>query len=217
MLHTVSRRKAQGKWMDNSTAGPILVLGVGVFIFLIFFISIQLRRMKYRKIAEELGAEYQSQGLLRGGTIAGSSDGRQYSIRTRDTGRGRGSSNWTAISMRCTNQGIPLLMESGFFKSFPNWKYAFSVGDRTQKVLGAAITLQNAPVRLEEKYQSQVESLFHEVVLLHSDLLKKGYLRIQQDQITFNLHGVLRNAEVARQSVALLADLAHRIESNPVA
>jgi len=193
----------------------LFMFGAGVLIFLFYFVSIHFRRLKYRRIAEELGAEYQSQGLFRTGEIAGSSNGRKYAIATKDTGRGRGSSNWTTISMHCANKGMPLFMYGGFFKNFPNWKYAFTMGARKEKVFVTSIILQDAPVPLEEKYKSQVQSLFQEIALLQSDLLKKGYMKIQQDYISFTTRGVLKNAEAASQTISLLTNLADRIESAP--
>ena len=203
--------------VNNSDSIRFLIMfGAGAIVMVIFIISMQLRRKKYRSIAEELGAEYQSQGIFKGGEILGSREGRPFTMLTQDTGRGRGSSNWTSVTMHCSNQSIPLEMEGSFFKNFPDWKHAFTIGDRSQKVLGATIALQGVPIPLEEKYHAQVEALFQEVALVQKDLLKKGYVRIQQDQVMFKFHGVLKNADEARQSLALLADLARRIESNPV-
>jgi hypothetical protein len=87
----------------------LFMLGAGVLTFLFYFVSIHFRRLRYRKIAEELGAEYQSQGLFKTGEIAGSNNGRKFSIATKDTGGGRGSSNSTTISIHCANKGMPFL------------------------------------------------------------------------------------------------------------
>jgi hypothetical protein len=175
-----------------------------------------MRRLKYRNIAEELGAEYQSQGLFKAGEIAGFSYGRKYTIETREIAVYKSSSTRTTISIRCVNKGIPVQMQGGFFKTFPNWKYAYTTGDRKQRVFVTDITLQNVPVPLEEKYRLQVQGLFQEIAVLHFDSLKKGHMRIQQDQISFTTHGVLKNVAAARQTISLLAKVADRIESNPV-
>lgn len=194
-----------------SVWGSILVIGFFIFLF-----YKQLRRLDYRKVAEELGAEYQSQSPLKLGKIAGSSNGRKYAIETKKNGTGRGASNWTTISISSVNKGIPLEMEGRFFKPFPNWKYASTRGDPKERVSVTDLPLQKAPVPLEEKCQLQVQGLFQEIVLLHSDLLSKGRLEIQQDQISFTTRGVLDSVEAARQTIALLARVADRTESQPV-
>jgi len=201
---------------DKSVWGTILGIGICVFVLLFYFFYLQLRWLKYIKIAEELQAEYQSQGLFKTGVIAGSSYDRKYTIETREIAVGKGSSTWTTISIDCVNKGIPLQMEGGFFKTFPNWKYAYTMGDRKERVFVTNITLQNVPVPLEEKYKLQVQGLFQEIVLLQHDLLNKGHMRIQQDQISFTTHGVLKNVAAARQTISLLIKVAERIESSLV-
>ena len=87
---------------------PSLVSIAGFLIFLLIIVlcSYQLRRRKYQQIANELGAEYQSQGLFKSGKIAGSSNHRKYTIENEEGARGSGS--LTVIEMQCVNKGIPL-------------------------------------------------------------------------------------------------------------
>src|SRR4029077_19390043 len=187
------------------------------FFFILLFIycvDVQLRRRRYRQIANALGAEYQSQGLFKTGKIAGTSNHREYTIENADGARG--SSVWTIIKMQCGNKGIPLQIHGRFFKTFPNWKYAFSKGDRTERVFVTNVTLQNVGIPLEEKYRVEVQSLFQEFALLNHAFLKKGILRIERDTISFTIHGILKKLEVIRQILAVLTRIADRIESDPI-
>jgi hypothetical protein len=194
--------------------GVDLVYIGGFFFFLwtIYFVDVQLRRRKYRRIANELGAEYQSQGLFKTGKIAGSSHSRKYSVENIVRGR----ATWTTVEMPCVNKGIPLHTHGRFFKTFPNWKYAFTRGDRTERVFITHITLQNVGIPLEEKYRIEVQGLFQETALLNYALLRKGLISIEQDIISFTVNGTLKKLEVIRQILSVLATLAERIESAPI-
>jgi hypothetical protein len=118
-------------------------------------------------------AEYQSQGLFKTGKIAGASNHRKYTVENVVRGR----ATWTTVEMPCFNKGIPLHIHGRFFKTFPNWKYAFTRGDRTERVFVTHITLQNVGIPLEEKYRTEVQGLFQETALLNNALLRKGRFR----------------------------------------
>src|ERR1700739_4633159 len=111
--------------------------GFFFFLWIIYFADVQLRRRKYRQIANALGAEYQSQGLFKTGKIAGSGNHRNYTVENVVAGR----ATWTTVEMPCLNQGIPLHIHGRFFKTFPDWKYAFTRGERTERVFNTHITL----------------------------------------------------------------------------
>jgi hypothetical protein len=194
--------------------GLVYVVGFFCFLVIIYCAHIQLRRRKYRQIANELGAEYQSQGLFKTGKIAGSSNHRKYTVENADGARV--SSTWTIIEMQCANKGIPLQIHGRFFKAFPNWKYAFTKGDRTERVFVTNVTLQNAWISLEEKYKIEVQSLFQEFALLNCAFLRKGLLRIEQDSMSFSIGGILRKLEVIREILSVLTNVADRIESAPI-
>lgn len=177
-----------------------------------YFIPLQLRRRKYRQIAWELGAEYQSQGLFKTGKIAGATNQRKYTVENVVRSR----ATWTTVEMPCRNKGIPLHIHGRFFKTFPDWKYAFTTGDRTERVFVTHITVQNAGIPLEEKYRTEVQGLFQETAMLNDAVLRKGLISIEKDSISFKVNGVLKNLEVMRQTFSMLTRLADRIESQPV-
>jgi hypothetical protein len=118
--------------------------------------------------------------------------------------------------MQCVNKGIPLHIHGRFFKNFPNWKYAFTTGDRIERVFVTNLNLQNVGIPLEEKYRIEVQGLFQEFALLNCAFLRKGLLRIEQDTISFTIHGILRKLEVIRQILSVLTRVADRIESEPI-
>src|ERR1700720_1248575 len=150
----------------DTLVGIVSIVGFFLFSMILVFCSYQLRRRKYRQIANELGAEYQSQGLLKSGKIAGFNNQRKYTVENEDGARGSGS--FSVIKMQCMNKGIPLHIHGRFFKNFPNWKYAFSESDRTERVFVANVTVQNAGIPLDEKYRIQGQGLFQEFALLNS-------------------------------------------------
>jgi hypothetical protein len=194
--------------------GLFYIAGFFFFLLIIYCVHIQLRRRKYQQIARELGAEYQSQGLFKTGKIAGSSNNRKYTVENEDGARG--SSIWTIIELQCANKGIPLHIHGRFFKNFPNWKYAFTRGDRTERVFVTNVTLQNVGIPLQEEYKIEVQGLFQEFALLNYDFLRKGLIQIEQDTISFTIHGILKKLEVIRQILSVLARVADRIESEPI-
>src|SRR5215470_11872073 len=174
----------------------------GFFFFLLILVlcSYQLRRWKYRQLARELGAEYQSQGLFNSGKIAGAINRKKYTVETVDGGRG---GTWTTVRMQCVNKGIPLHIHGHFFNPFPNWNYAFTVGDRTERVFFTHLTLQNVGIALEEKYRPAVQHLFQEFEIAPYPFLRKGHLGIDQESIVFTMRGPLRKGEVPQQILAV--------------
>jgi hypothetical protein len=193
--------------------GLVYVAGFFFFLLIIVLCSYQLRRRKYQQIAKELSAEYQSQGLFKSGKIAGSSNHRTYTIENEEGSR---SGSWTVIKMPCVNKGISLHIHGRFFKNFPNWKYAFTEGDRTERVFVTNVTLQNVGIPLEEKHKIEVQGLFQEFALLDYPFLRKGLLRIEQDSMAFRISGVLKKLDVIRQILSVLTTVADRVESQPI-
>jgi hypothetical protein len=197
----------------DTLLGPVSIAGF-FFLLIIVLCSYQLRRRKYKQIAIELRAEYQSQGLFKSGKIAGSSNHRKYTVENEEGARGSGS--LTVIEMQCVNKGVPLHIHGRFFKNFPNWKYAFTEGDRTEGVFVTNVTVQNVGIPLDEKYRIEVQGLFQEFALLNSDILRKGQVRIERDTMSFTIHGFLRKLEVIRQILSVLSTVADRIEAAPI-
>jgi hypothetical protein len=196
----------------DTPVGVVSIAGFFFFLLVIYFVHVQLRRRKYQQIASELGAEYQSQGLFKTGIISGASNHRKYSVENVVRGR----ATWTTVEMPCLNKGIPLHIHGRFFTTFPNWKYAFTRGDRTERVFVTHITLQNVGIPLEEKYRVEVQGLFQEAGLLNFALLRKGVVSIEQNTISFTVSGTLKKLEVIRGILSVLTRVADRIESSPI-
>jgi hypothetical protein len=196
----------------DTLVGLVSIAGFILFLLLLVLCSYELRRWKYRQIADELQAEYQSQGLFKAGKIAGASNHRKYTIENVVWGR----ATWTTVEMPCLNKGIPLHLHGHFFKEFPNWKYAFTMGDRTERVFITHITLQNVGIPLEEKYRIEVQGLFQETAQLNSSLLREGLISIDKETISFKVNGTLKKLEVIQQILSILTGVADRIESAPI-
>jgi hypothetical protein len=199
--------------MTAQLFGALFTAGVFVFALTVYLTFMQWRRLKYREMADAMGAQYQSQGFFSTGEIIGSHNGRKYKIETKAFGR---SGMWTIASLECVNRGIDLSVHGGFFKKFPDWKFVSMRGDGRQRVPGVNVSLLNAGLPLEERYKLPVQGLFQEIAPLGSDVLKKGNLRITRESISFTRHGVLTKVEVIRQIISQLTEVARRIESEPV-
>jgi hypothetical protein len=200
--------------MTADTFAPLFAIGAGFVLFLIYFAQLQWRRRTYRRIAAELGAAYLSQGLFKTGKIAGGSDHRKYTV---ENGTGFHGSVWTTIEMSCANRGIPLHIHGRFFKDFPNWRYAFTEGDRTERVFATRVTVQGAGIPLDDKYKTEVQGLFQEFALSDGAFLRRGRIRIEQNKLSFAVNGVVKKLEEIREALSVLTRLAIRIESAPVA
>jgi hypothetical protein len=192
--------------------GLVSVGGFVCFLLTLVSASYQLRKWKYRKIANELGAQYQSQGWFNSGKIDGAINQRTYTVETVDRGR----ATWTTVRMQCASKGIPLHIHGHFFNPFPNWKYAFTLGDRTERVFFTHLTLQNVGIPLEEKYRGRVQSVFQEFALLNYGFLRKGHLGIDQSSVVFTISGALRKSDVVQQILSVLTGVADRIEAAPI-
>ena len=187
--------------------------GFVCFLLILVLCSYQLRKRKYRRIANALGAQYQAQGWFNSGKIAGAINQRTYTVETVDRGRG---GTWTTVRMQCANKGIALHIHGHFFNPFPNWKYAFTLGDRTERVFFTHLTLKNVGIPLEEKYRGRVQSLFQEFALLNYGFLRKGHLGMDENSVVFTSRGALRKSDVVQQILSVLTGVADRIEAAPV-
>jgi hypothetical protein len=170
-------------------------------LFAFYFLYLQLRRFRYRNIAEALHATYESQGVFKTGEIAGSSHGRNYRITTGVVVAPSDSGAYTTIAVVCINKGVALSIYGRFFRHFPDWRFAFTTGDP-----------------LDSKYYPRVQSLFHDIAVIFPNLVKnrRAQIDLKQEAISYRMHGVLTNAGTVKQILLLLTRLAERVESEPV-
>lgn len=196
--------------MTPDTFAPLFVVGAGFVLLSVYLPLVQLRRRKYRQIAAEMGAEYLSQGIFKTGKIAGTSNGRKYEVEIK--GQGRHNSLWTAIEMACANKGIPLHIYGRFFKDFPNWP-----GGETERLLGANVILQNVGTPLAEKYRTEAQGFFQEFAIADGVYLRRAQIVMGQNYVSLKLPGVVKTQEQIQKALSVLARLAERIESAPIA
>ena len=196
---------------NNDTFVPLFVIGAGFILLLIYFSLVQLRTRKYRQLAAEMGADYLSQGVFKTGKIAGTSNDRKYEVEIKQ-GRGRDGSLWTVIEMKCANKGIPLHIYGRFFKDFPNWP-----GGKTERLFGANVIVQNVGTPLAEKYRTEAQGFFQEFAIADGVFLRRGQVVMGQDYVSFKLPGIVKKQEEIQKALSVLARLAERIESAPIA
>jgi hypothetical protein len=200
--------------MTADTLVPLIVIGAGIVVLLMYFFLVQWRRQRYRQLAAAIGAEYMSQGVFKTGKIAGTSNGRTYEVEIKPgSGSQRShSSLCTAIEMQCANKGICLHIHGRFFKDFPNWP-----GGEKERFFGANVILQDMGTPLDEKHGIEVQSLFQEFAIADGTLLTRGEIIIEKDNVSIKLPGIVKKQEEVQNALSVLARLAERIESAPIA
>lgn len=208
--------------MDSFLFKLIFAAALFGISFTIWVVHVQLRRLKYKRIARDLGAEYYTQGFA-SGKINGVSSGREFSITNRvfqvyldSTPGNYYQTIWTSITVNCKNDGIALMIHRGFLKDFPNWKYVFTRNNKEADALGANIYSRDFAVLLDQKYRIMVQNFFHEVILSDYSFIKEGMIDIGKDRISFIVSGVFVKTEIIRQIILLLGRIAGRIESSPI-
>ena len=184
---------------------------IPVICWLIWLIHIQLRCLKYKKIALALNADYHSKGFFNTGRITGISNSRQYAIENIIVDTGRSSTTWTTLSVDCLNSGVTLSIGGGFFgglfSRFPDW-YCISVHNENRKFDGD----------FNENYRVQILDLFQKLALSLEEikLIKKGSIDIGQRVVTFTFLGVLADINKINKIITLIVKLAGHIEFAPL-
>ncbi len=194
----------------------LLIVVTIAIIVVPYTLMVQYRKSRYRKIAEELGADYIPQRFFSTGKISGITNGKQYTIENIETGGGRGGASQTHISMECQNKGIPLFIRNDFFEMFPNWKAAFAVGDRKEKVFFTHIDIEDAALPLDEKYRTRVSSVFQGIESTYIGRIKKGDFHISESLITYKVHENTKNIDKIKGVLDVLNHVIQNIENNPI-
>ena len=125
--------------------------------------------------------------------------------------------------MECTNKGIPLHIYGRFFKDFPNWP-----GGETEKLIGANVIIANGGnpldskyihvgTPLDEKYRRAIQGFFQEFATTDGAFLRRGQIVMGPDYVSFKLPGIMKKQEEIQKALSVLARLAERVESAPIA
>lgn len=200
--------------MDFDTLLIIVVLGAICAFY--YFVIMAGRKNAYKKVADELRASYISQGFFSIGKIVGTIQDKEYVIQNHTTGGSGKSTFWTAISLRCDNQGIPLVILQSFFTGYPNWKAIFTKGKSEMRVFFTSIKSENADVPLDEKYHEPVHYRLQEVSRMYNDDLKKGDIEITKTSVDFTVCGLVKDSEKIKKVLGLLHSIACTIEDDPI-
>jgi len=71
------------------------------------------------------------------------------------------------------------MIDSMFFKDFPNWNKIFAYGDAKQRAFVTQVALRDVPIPLEESYHPRIMELFS-VFASDVDSLRKGKIYIHR-------------------------------------
>ena len=198
--------------MDITLA--LILAGVFVAIAGLYVLMIQSRKATYRKMAQAVEADYESQGAFKTGKITGTTQGRTFTVEPFTTGGGGSSTFWTRISIDCVNAGIPLAVRADFFNAFPNWKAVSTRGERKVRVFVAHITLKTVP--LDDKYKDQVLRAFQGIETTIRDHVLKGDFELAESTLTFTTRGIIKNSDTIQKVLEMLNTIAGQIEAAPI-
>ena len=192
----------------------LILAGVAAAIAGLYVLVIQSRKAAYRKMAQDLNADYVSQGVLKTGKITGSAQGRTFTVEPFTTSSGKSSAYWTRIFVDCANAGIPLTARADFFKAFPNWKAVSTRGERKMRVFAWHITLKTG--LLDDKYKDQVLRAFEGIDAATRDHACKGNLELAESTLTYTTRGIVKNSTTIEKVLEVLSTIAARIEAAPI-
>jgi len=199
------------------------IISCGIFsvIAIIDFVVVQRRRLRYKRMATKLRAQFVPQGLFKTGKIIGEQNGKEFLVETYTISSGRSSSFRTSIHIECTNNGIPLIIQSSFLKNFPDWRYVFTLGDGETRVFVTHIKERNVPVPLEHRAQLHVENILGPLKAYSGvgKPIRRGTVYVASDAVTFTVRGILgilKDAERIKQIFPVLETISSNIEANPV-
>lgn len=157
-----------------------------------YFLLIQVRRLRYRRLAGRLSAQYVSQGLFRAGRIIGTSGGQEFTVET--FVRGRPAHFYTSVSMACDttrmDRAIPVVSS------------------------GVHISLRNTATPLSQSHDPQLTKL---LAGIGPDVasLRKGDFDIKAGRVRWVTGGILADDREILMIVPQLQRIARAVESLP--
>ena len=176
-----------------------------------YFVLIQLRRARWKALALNLGAKYISQGPFKTGRLEGSRQGIEFYIAT--------NVKFSSLVVPLKNTGIPFALFSEFFSEPPDWKYAFTVGNNTQRCFFTTITMRHVALRLPDVYHKAVSTRMASViptVLSMADTLGQCAFWIHTQGAEFRCSGILKESDRIDAALRVLKEMATEIEKNPI-
>lgn len=188
-----------------------LLLFIIVGISLFYFLLIQSRRYRWRAMAHRLGAKYFSMGLFKTGRITGMIEGRKYFVAT--------DVNNSGVIMPFAYKGIPLGLPTKFFTSFPDWRYALTIGEKRQRCFVTHVTFKGASIQLPEAYRDRVVEAFQELRMFYppeDHRIGDGYLWLRAEGVEFKCSGVFFDSERIKAIASLLCSTAELMEKLPI-
>ncbi len=99
---------------------------------------------------------------------------------------------------------------------FPNWKAAFAMGDRKEKVFFTHITLEDVALPLDKKYRTWVSSVFQGIESTYIGRIKKGDFHISESSMTYKVNGILKNLDKIKGVLDVLNHVIQNIENDPI-
>jgi len=162
-------------------------------------------------MARSLGATYCSMGLFKTGRIVGEIGGRQYIVGTDVSNSG--------VIMPFTYEGIPIGLPPKFFTSFPDWRYALTVGENRQRCFVTHVTFKGVSILLPEVYRERVAEAFKTLRRFYppvEDRIGDGYLWLHSEGAEFKCSGIFSDLERIKAIITLLFEAAEVVEKHPI-
>lgn len=190
----------------------LLTLAMLAGVALLRFLSIQVTRLKIRRLATRLGGEYASKGLFRLGMIEGNRGAMHYVLLS--------DANISCLAMPVANRGMAICVGMRFYRDFPDWNYVHSVGDRVERCLVVRLRRRDVAVPLGEELRPKVLRLLREFKDRFAEETDRqfatGSLWIHEGRMEFQCLGVLKDIGKIDRILQYMADVAVRLDYLPV-
>ncbi len=206
------------------------------FIGMPYFCLIQRRRYKFRRFARYFQGEYVSQGLFKTGSIKGIRKDRSYTIKVITAGINNQHHFRTLVSIECNNNGALMLVQSKFFKNFPNWKYISKLKEKKSesdwmgKIFNTGsgcrhdLYLKREEYDLDQSRKAIIEKLFKTLKtdpqsvykMINKILTLPTIIQIEKDKIIFDISGLIMDIEKINEYLNFIEQISILIEKEPV-
>jgi hypothetical protein len=201
------------------TGNVIIIIAIGI-PFLGYTILTQIRKHKYTSLASKLQAEYINTGFFEPGKITGKYLGKVFTIEPLVVGSASSGTYRTIISVKCRYNKDPLVIYRGFFKNYPDWKFVFKRGDKTEMKFFWIVNLNNTYVKIVDEEKSLLKKIFdslstqsQEIIsLMRGGFILSRYIILEDYSVKLALGGIVQDENKIENSLTFIKKVADNID-----
>ncbi len=211
------------------------LVGLITLIAVSYFILVQRRIIKYKKISRYIGGKYVKDNIFKTGKIIGIKNGKKYIIEPVEVGDRAAESHFrTFFSIECKNEGMLLLIKANFFKKFPDWKNIHKLKEKKESndFIGNLLNKNykyNSYGRIDKYIFNDVQRKLIESIFcgqkfgsekIYTNLKKSltfhSLIQIERNKIYLDIGELLLDKRKIRENIDLLEQISKRIEDQPI-